>query len=190
MKVVSEDFESYKEEQIDSYQPEGGDKDEMNVERIKELVKENLNSGITVALVSIPLSCALAMASGGTAMMGLSTAIYGPAIGGVLGGSHYNILGPAGALVNILSTLVNHNGPEIIPLVAFWGGILSFCVYLSKLENYCCWIPISVLEGFSLGVACAIGFGQWKFAFGLQGLTVHKKFYENVWESVSNTGNY
>jgi len=51
-------------------------------------------------------------------MMGLDTAIYGPAIGGLLGGSQYNILGPAGALVNIVSTLALVNGPAIIPLVA------------------------------------------------------------------------
>jgi hypothetical protein len=47
--------------------------------------------------------------------MGLSTAIWGPGIGGVLGGSHYNILGPAGALVNILKNLEATNGIEIIP---------------------------------------------------------------------------
>lgn len=101
---------------------------------MKQLVKENFFSGVTVALVSIPLSSALAMAQGGTAMMGLSTAIWGPAIGGIIGGSNYNILGPAGALVNIVSTLANVNGPEIIPLVAFVGGLMSFMVYLLKVE--------------------------------------------------------
>ena len=72
---------------------------------------ENFGPGITVSLVSIPLSCALAIASGGTPMMGLSSAIYGPAIGGLVGGSNYNILGPAGALVNILNKLSFENGP-------------------------------------------------------------------------------
>jgi len=101
----------------------------LTVEKLKQLVRENFFSGITVALVSIALSPALAMAQGGTAMMGLATAIYGPAIGGILGGSNYNILGPAGALVNIVSTLKNENGVEIIPLVALFGGIMSFVVY-------------------------------------------------------------
>lgn len=67
-------------------------------------------------------------------MMGLSTAIYGPAIGGILGGSNYNILGPAGALVNIVSTLSNVNGVEIIPMVALFGGIMSFMVYALGFE--------------------------------------------------------
>lgn len=75
-------------------------------------IKENIGAGIVVSLVSIPLSTALSMASLCTPMMGLSAAIYGPAVGGLIGGSDYNILGPAGALVNILSRLVNENGGE------------------------------------------------------------------------------
>jgi MFS superfamily sulfate permease-like transporter len=56
--------------------------------------------------------------------MGLSAAIYGPIIQGILGGSNYNIVGPAGALVNILSGLVAENGVKIVPLVAIVSGIL------------------------------------------------------------------
>ena len=56
------------------------DEDKMDAAKLKKLVKENLYSGITVSLVSTPLSTALAMAQGATAMMGLSTAIYGPFI--------------------------------------------------------------------------------------------------------------
>lgn len=115
-------------------------------------------------------------------MMGLTTAIYGPAIGGVLGGSNYNILGPAGALVNIVSNLSAVNGVEMIPICATVGGIISFCVYLLKIENYCTMIPTSVLEGFSLGVATAIGLGQFDFAFGLYGFPKHKRFFMNVAE--------
>lgn len=161
------------------------DDDKMTWPKLKVLIKENLYSGITVALVSAPLSSALAMASGATAMMGLITAIYGPAISGVLGGSHYNILGPAGALVNILSALKAVNGTDIIPWVAFYAGLISFFVYMLKLENYCTMLPTSVLEGFSLGVATTIGLGQIGFAFGNQyGLGPELKkcteFYEKV----------
>jgi MFS superfamily sulfate permease-like transporter len=75
-------------------------------QKYMRLVKENIGPGITVALVSIPLSTALAIASGATPIMGLSAAIYGPCISGIIGGSNYNILGPAGALVNIINGLV------------------------------------------------------------------------------------
>lgn len=121
-------------------------------------------------------------------MMGLSTAIYGPALGGILGGSHYNILGPAGALVNIVATLSATNGVEMIPICATVGGVMSFMVYLLGIENYCTMIPTAVLEGFSLGVATAIGLGQFDFAFGLYGLPKHKHFYRNVVEGVEDVG--
>jgi SulP family sulfate permease len=147
-------------------------------------VKENIGSGITVALVSIPLSCALAIASGATPMMGLSAAIYGPAVGGLVGGSDYNILGPAGALVNILSRLAIENGREIIPWVAFFAGILCLIVWALKLEKYCTLIPNSVLEGFSFGVAITIGLGQLNFALGLVNPTPAKQFYMNVFWSI------
>jgi sulfate permease, SulP family len=56
-------------------------------------------------LVSLPLSTALAIASGAEPMQGISTGIWGSGMGGLFGGSNYNILGPAGALVNNLSEL-------------------------------------------------------------------------------------
>jgi SulP family sulfate permease len=167
---------------------ENQNQDKLTFGKMKQLFSENIYPGITVALVSLPLSCALTMASGGTAMMGLTTAIYGPGIGGVLGGSNYNILGPAGALVNIISTLKAVNGVAIIPFVALVSGIMSFIVYLLKLEGYCTMIPTSVLEGFSLGVACSIGLGQLNYAFGLCNLAHHKHFYMNVEESIVHVG--
>jgi SulP family sulfate permease len=130
-----------------------------------------------VALVSVPLSTALTIASGAKPMMGLTAAVYGPMIAGVIGGSNYNILGPAGALVNILHKLVEENGVEIIPLVAFFSGIISMIVYLLKLEKFFTIIPLSVLEGFSLGVALTIGLNQFNFAFGLYSLEKHPEFY-------------
>jgi SulP family sulfate permease len=168
---------------------EGGaaGEEKMDAERIKKLVKENLYSGITVSLVSAVLSPALAMAQGATAMMGLSTGIYGAGIAGVIGGSHYNILGPAGALVNIVSNLANENGKDIIPWVAFVAGAMSLVVYLVKFENYCTMLPSSVLEGFSFGVATTIGLGQLGFALGLP-KNKEKEFYMKVAENFGNIG--
>lgn len=168
----------------DDYKKQNEDK--MDAAKIKQLVKENMYSGITVALVSLPLSSALAMAQGATAMMGLTTAIFGPGIQGIIGGSHYNILGPAGALVNIVSALSGKHGMAIIPWTAAVAGAMSFIVYLLKFENYCTMLPTSVLEGFSLGVATTIGLGQLGFAFGLDGLKQHPEFYMRVVESVTN----
>ena len=171
--------------------------DKMDAAKLKKLVKENMYAGVTVALVSTVLSPALAMAQGATAMMGLTTGIFGPAIAGVLGGSHYNILGPAGALVNIVSNLSANYGVDIVPWVTLVSGLMAFVVFLVKFENYCTMLPASVLEGFSLGVATTIGMGQFNNALGLGNqkrlapykdftLPKHKEFYMNVGETFQN----
>ena len=144
---------------------------------IMQKVKENIIPGITVALVSVPLSTALAIAQGAKPMMGLSTAVYAPALQGIIGGSNYNILGPAGALVNILNKFSGEFGPEIVPYLAIFGGLITYLVYLLKLEKYCMLIPLSVLEGFTLSISISIAFVQFNSAFGLEGLPKHKEFY-------------
>ena len=151
-----------------------------------QLCQENWAPGIVVAMVSIPLSVALSIASGSTPVSGLISAIFGPMVAGLMGGSNYNILGPAGALVNINSKLVAENGIEILPYVAMLSGFISLVVYIFKLEQYCMLIPLSVLEGFSLGVATTIGLSQLRNAFGLKNLPKHKDFYMNAYESFNN----
>lgn len=104
-----------------------------------------------------------------------------------MGGSNYNILGPAGALVNILLKFSTEWGAEIIPLLAFFSGIIVLAVYLLGLEKYCTVIPLSVLEGFSFGVAITIGCGQLNNALGLKGLKKHPEFYMNVYETLQHS---
>ena len=111
--------------------------DEISVQKkgMKEIFLKNALPGLTVALVSIPLSTALSIAAGATPDMGLRSAIYGPAIGGILGGSDFNILGPAGALVNINKLYSGTYGVEILPWLAFVSGLMALLVWLTKLEN-------------------------------------------------------
>jgi len=143
----------------DDYQRVAEQKSFFNMSEITQNIKDNFISGLTVSLVSIPLSTALAISSGAQPMMGLTAAVYGPAMGGIFGGSNYNILGPAGALVNILNRFSTEFGPKIIPMMAFFSGIMSMIVFALRIEKYCMLIPVSVLEGFSFSVAVAIGFG-------------------------------
>jgi len=70
-------------------------------------------------------------------------------------------------------------------MVAVGAGIFSFIVFLLKLEKYCTLIPISVLEGFSFGVAITIGFGQINFALGLT-LAKQPKFYDNLLATIEH----
>ena len=122
--------------------------------------KRNYISGMVVCLVAIPLSIALAIASGGEPMMGLMAAIYGPFLTGILGGSSYNILGPAAALANILNSIAITYGKDIIPFVAIGGGILSLCT--AKIADHKSFDELerqgAVLEGFTIAVAIVIGF--------------------------------
>lgn len=66
--------------------------------------------------------------------MGLRAAVYGPAIGGIFGGSDYNILGPAGALVNILKLYSGTYGVAIVPWLAIVSGLMALLVWATKLE--------------------------------------------------------
>jgi SulP family sulfate permease len=67
-------------------------------------LKQNWKSGLTVSLVSIPLSVSLAVASGADPTMGIITAIWAGLIASIFGGSNFNIVGPTGALSGILAT--------------------------------------------------------------------------------------
>ena len=116
-----------------------------------------MGSGITVALVAVPLAGALSIASSAAPIMGLKSAIYGPLLAGILGGSHYTVLGPAASLVGVLHALEYENGIEIIPLVAIVGGVAILAVWGLKLEKYFLILPLSVLGGFSFSVGITMG---------------------------------
>jgi SulP family sulfate permease len=88
--------------------------------------------------------------------MGLISAIYGPLVGGLFGGSDFNVIGPAASLTSINAKLVIENGIEIIPYVAMLSGAFILWIYIFKLEQYVLLIPFSVLEGFSFGIATTI----------------------------------
>jgi MFS superfamily sulfate permease-like transporter len=149
---------------------------------------KNLAAGITVSLINIPLSIALALASSSSPQAGIITAIWAGFVTAILGGSEYNILGPTGALSGILSrtVLLYHNDPQILPVLALTSGILIFLVYLLKLEEYCNYIPSSVIIGFSLGVAIILSAGQINNIFNIHNAVQHEQFIMNIYESIQN----
>lgn len=151
-------------------------------------MQTNWQSGLTVALVSIPLSISLAVASHTTPIVGIMTAIWAGLTASLLGGSNYNIVGPTGALSGILATYAIVHGASALPMLAIMAGVLILVAYLLKLERYLVMIPSSVIHGFTLGVAFIIAFNQFNFAFGLSGLTVHEKFFDNLLESFAHLG--
>src|SRR3989338_8773014 len=98
-----------------------------------ELIKKNIRSGITVSLISIPLSVSLAVASGASPLVGIITAIWAGLIAAILGGSHFNIVGPTGALSGIIATYVLLHGVESLPMMAILTGIIILIAYAFKL---------------------------------------------------------
>ncbi len=146
-------------------------------------LKENWKSGLTVSLVSLPLSISLGIAAGATPLMGVITAIWAGLVASLIGGSHYNVTGPTGALSGILAAFALSYGMQTLPLLSILAGILIIIAFAFKLERFIAFVPASVVHGFTLGVAFIIALNQFNFAFGLQGLPVHSDFIKNVLES-------
>ena len=150
---------------------------------IIEKIKKNWQSGLTVSVVSIPLSISLAIAAGATPLMGIITAIWAGLVASFFGGSNFYIVGPTGALSGILIVFAISHGVTILPLLAILSGIIILIVYAFRLERYISFIPASVIHGFTLGVAFIIALGQVNFALGLKNLPVHERLLENLMES-------
>ena len=147
-------------------------------------IASNWQSGLTVALVSVPLSLSLAIASGTTPIVGIITAVWAGLVAAILGGSKFNVVGPAAALSGILAAFVLAHGPGLLPIIAILSGALMFVFYLLRWDRYLVFIPSSVMHGFTLGVGLTIGLGQLNFALGLQGLPTHESFLLNLYESL------
>lgn len=123
-------------------------------------LKRDLLSGITVAIVAIPLSIAFAIASGATPTTGLFTAIIGGFIVSTLGGSQFNISGPAGAFIGVIFSIISIHGYNGLLISTFLAGIFLFLMSIFKLGRFVEKIPNVVVIGFSLGLGIDIFSGQ------------------------------
>ncbi|HAV11157.1 MAG TPA: hypothetical protein DCX32_01260 [Candidatus Moranbacteria bacterium] len=153
---------------------------------LKEKIKKNWKSGITVSFVSLPLSISLAVAAGATPLMGVITAVWAGLAASVLGGSNYNIVGPTGALSGILVVYALSYGVAILPFLAILSGLFILLVYILRFERYIIFIPSSVIHGFTLGVAFIIALGQLNFSLGITGIAQHERLIANIGETFLN----
>jgi len=149
-------------------------------------LKGNWKSGLTVSLVSIPLSLALAIASGASPTQGIITAFWAGLLASFFGGSNYNITGPTGALSGVLVSYAILHGAASLPIIAVLAGVLIFVSYLLGLEKYILFIPKSVVHGFTLGVAFIIALGQIDNALGLVNIPKTEVLLQNVWASLQH----
>lgn len=142
---------------------------------VVEKIRQNWTSALTVALISIPLSIALSIASGAGPLPGLIAGIWGTLIGSIFIGSNYNILGAAGALTTILfsatMTAPLGLGTAVLPLLAITTGVLILFIWVLKINRYLYYIPSSIMYGFAAGVAILIAVSQIFDATGLSELS-------------------
>lgn len=147
-------------------------------------LKQNWKSGVTVSLVSIPLSVSLAIAAGSTPVAGIITAIWAGLFAAIFGGSNFNIVGPTGALSGILATYAFINGAQSLAVLAIATGVVVILSWVLRLERYLVFIPANTIQGFTLGVAFIIGMNQTNFALGYPKLPGYEKFIDNILESL------
>ena len=127
----------------------------------------DLGAGVTVAVVALPLAMAFAIASGLKPEAGLFTAIVGGLIISLLGGSKVQIGGPAGAFIVIVYGIVLDHGVSGLIVATVMSGILLFTMGLLRLGTLVRYIPMSVIIGFTNGIAVLIAFTQVKDFLGL-----------------------
>ncbi|MEQ9641671.1 MAG: SulP family inorganic anion transporter [Alphaproteobacteria bacterium] len=124
-------------------------------------------AGLTVAIVALPLSMAIAIASGVTPDRGLYTAIVGGFVVSAMGGSRFQIGGPAGAFIVLVSATVLQHGVDGLILATLLSGLMLLVIGLLRLGTFIRYIPYPVTVGFTAGIAVIILASQVKDMLGL-----------------------
>lgn len=124
-------------------------------------------AGLTVAVVALPLSMAIAIASGLSPERGLYTAIAGGFFVSLLGGSRFQIGGPAGAFIVLVASIVERHGYDGLALATMLAGLILLGVALLRLGTYVKYIPMPVTVGFTAGIAVIIAASQIRDVLGL-----------------------
>jgi len=130
-------------------------------------LRSDAMAGLTVAIVALPLSMAIAIASGVGPERGLYTTIIGGFLVSLLGGSRFQIGGPAGAFIVLVSACVMATGVEGLILATFLSGFVLMAAGVLRLGTYIRFIPYPVTVGFTAGIAVIIFASQMRDLFGL-----------------------
>lgn len=137
----------------------------------KEQFVKDVVAGIIVAIIALPLSIALALASGVTPEIGLYTAITAGFVISFLGGSRVQIAGPTAAFATIVAGIVAKNGMDGLILATMIAGIILIIMGFMRLGNLIKFIPYTITTGFTSGIAVTIFIGQIKDFLGLTVVT-------------------
>jgi len=148
----------------------------------KEYFRRDCIAGMTVAVISIPLAMALAIASGVNPAQGLYTAIVAGFFTALLGGSRFQIGGPTGAFVVVIFNVIQSHGYSGLVVVMVLSGFILILAGLLRLGTYIKYIPYPVVIGFTAGIGLLLISTQIKDLMGLQIETVPTNFLQK-WQA-------
>ncbi|MGD9664931.1 MAG: SulP family inorganic anion transporter [Novosphingobium sp.] len=133
-------------------------------------------AGLTVAMVAIPLSIAIAIASGASPEKGLITAVVGGFLISLLGGSRVQIGGPTGAFIVGVFGVIAQYGYDGLVLATLMAGAILVLAGLLRLGNLIAYVPEAVVNGFTIGIAIIIATSQLKDFLGMDAASLPAEF--------------
>ena len=146
----------------------------------------DLIAGVTVAMVALPLSLAIAIASGAGPEKGLITAIVAGFLISALGGSRVQIGGPTGAFIVVVFGVIAEHGYDGLVLATFMAGLIMLVAGYFKAGSLVAYVPEPVINGFTIGIAVIIATSQIKDLLGLSIAEVPAEFIgkmEALWSA-------
>ena len=146
----------------------------------KDRFFKDAGAGFTVGIVALPLAMAFAIASGLKPEAGIWTAIIAGALVASLGGSSVQIAGPAGAFIVIVYGIVERYGVANLLISTACAGVLMFLLGLFKLGTLVRYVPISIVVGFTNGIAVLVALSQLKDLLGLQIAKMPGDFFSQI----------
>jgi SulP family sulfate permease len=133
----------------------------------RQLFVKDLISGVTVAIVALPLAIGFGITAGMSAAAGISTAIIAGFIAGLFGGSRFQVSGPTGAMTVVLIPVISKFGIGAIPALGLMAGLIVIAMSIIRLGSLINKVPNCVVEGFTVGIAIVISLQQLPFALGV-----------------------
>ncbi len=159
----------------------------------REKFTRDLGAGATVGIVALPLAMAFAIASGLKPEAGLWTAIIAGFLISALGGTSVQIGGPAGAFIVIVYGIVERYGVANLLIATASAGVLLFLLGLLRLGTLVRYVPVSVVIGFTNGIAVLIGLSQLRDVLGLQVAKMPADFFSQIgtlWRHIGSFNPY
>ncbi len=146
----------------------------------RERFFKDAGAGFTVGIVALPLAMAFAIASGLKPEAGIWTAIIAGSLVSLLGGSSVQIAGPAGAFIVIVYGIVERYGIANLLISTACAGVLLFMLGFLKLGTLVRYVPVSIVVGFTNGIAVLIVLSQIKDLLGLQIAKMPADFFSQI----------